>query len=217
VEPLRRIETLDHVREDLDALVAADPRLAVVRERAGPIPLRISTPGFASLAGIITSQQVSRASADAIFTRFLALVDPLTPENLLAADESVFRDAGQSTAKHKTLTALARACVAGEVDLVRVVEQPAEDAIRQLTAITGIGPWTAEVYLLFCAGHPDIFPAHDVALQTSAGHVLGIDPRPTPKALIAIAESWAPWRSVAARLLWADYAVIRRKDSLPII
>lgn len=214
---MRRIETLEHVREDLDALVAADPRLAVVRERAGAIPLRISRPGFASLAGIITSQQVSRASADAIFTRFLALVDPLTPENLLAADESVFRDAGQSKAKHKTLIALALACVAGEVDLVRVVERPAEDAIRQLTAISGIGPWTAEVYLLFCAGHPDIFPAHDVALQTSVGHVLGIEPRPSAKALIKIAESWAPWRAVAARLFWADYAMIRQRDSLPII
>ncbi|MBP0437910.1 DNA-3-methyladenine glycosylase family protein [Tianweitania sediminis] len=214
---MRRIETLDHVDEDLRALVAADPRLAAVSARAGAIPLRLSKPGFASLAGIITSQQVSRASADAIFKRFLSLVDPLTPENLLAADESVFREAGQSRAKHKTLIALAKACAAGNVDLLDVVEQPAEEAIRQLTAVPGIGPWTAEVYLLFCAGHPDIFPAHDVALQTSVGHVLGIDPRPSPKALIRIAESWSPWRSVAARLFWADYAMIRRTDSLPIV
>lgn len=214
---MRRIETLEHVSEDLDALVAADPRLAAIRARAGDIPLRLAKPGFTSLAGIITSQQVSRASADAIFSRFLSLVDPLTPETLLAADESVFRDAGQSRAKHKTLIALAQACVEGKVDLLGVVEQPAEHAIRQLTAVPGIGPWTAEVYLLFCAGHPDIFPAHDVALQTSVGYGLGIDPRPSPKALIRIAESWAPWRSVAARLFWADYAMIRKGDSLPII
>jgi DNA-3-methyladenine glycosylase II len=213
---VRRIETLAHVEDDLAALVQADPRLAAVRERAGPIPLRTSTPGFASLAGIITSQQVSRASADAIFARFTALVDPLTPENLLRADESVFREAGQSRAKHRTLLALAQACAAGEVDLVRVVDEPASDAIRQLTAISGIGPWTAEVYLLFCAGHPDIFPAHDVALQTAVGDALGISPRPAPRALAATAESWAPFRSVAARLFWAYYAVIRQRSALPV-
>jgi DNA-3-methyladenine glycosylase II len=212
---LRPIETLEHVREDLDALVAADPRLASVLARAGSIPLRLSPPGFRSLAGIITSQQVSRASADAIFARFTALVDPLTPEQLLASDQGVFAEAGQSRAKQRTLLALAQACVDGSVTLGTVRERPAAEAIAELTSVTGIGPWTAEVYLLFCAGHPDIFPAHDVALQTAVGHALALDPRPKPKALSQIAESWSPWRAVAARLFWAYYSAIRRRDPVP--
>ncbi|GHD18934.1 DNA-3-methyladenine glycosylase family protein [Tianweitania populi] len=213
---MRHIETLEHVTEDLDALVAADPRLAPVRSAAGDIPLRLVPPGFASLAGIITSQQVSRASADAIFARFLSLVDPLTPEILLAAPESVFREAGQSRAKQRTLLALARACVDGRLQLETMRERPAEAAIADLTAVPGIGPWTAEVYLMFCAGHPDIFPAHDVALQTAVGQALHIEPRPSAKALARIADSWSPHRSVAARLFWAYYAVIRRRDALPL-
>ncbi|MBS9722393.1 DNA-3-methyladenine glycosylase 2 family protein [Tianweitania sp. BSSL-BM11] len=213
---MRRIETLEHVGEDLDALVAADPRLVPVHAAAGEIPLRLVPPGFASLAGIITSQQVSRASADAIFARFLALVDPLTPETLLAAPETVFREAGQSRAKQRTLLALAQACVEGRIRLDAMREHPAEQAIADLTAVPGIGPWTAEVYLMFCAGHPDIFPAHDVALQTAVGDALAIAPRPSAKALAKVAEAWSPHRSVAARLFWAYYAVIRRRDALPL-
>jgi DNA-3-methyladenine glycosylase II len=213
---MRHIETLEHVYEDLDLLVAADPRLQPVRALACDIPLRLVPPGFASLAGIITSQQVSRASADAIFARFLGLVDPLTPETLLAAPETVFRDAGQSRAKQRTLLALAQACVEGRVRFDTMRERPAAEVIAELTAVPGIGPWTAEVYLMFCAGHPDIFPAHDVALQTAVGHALAIEPRPSAGALIKIAEAWSPRRSVAARLLWAYYAVIRRRDALPL-
>jgi DNA-3-methyladenine glycosylase II len=213
---MRHIETLEHVREDIDALVVADPRLQPVRALAGDIPLRLVPPGFASLAGIITSQQVSRASADAIFARFLALIDPLTPEALLAAPESVFREAGQSQAKQRTLLALAQACVDGRVRFDTMGERPAEMVIAELTAVPGIGPWTAEVYLMFCAGHPDIFPAHDVALQTAVGHALGIEPRPGAGVLMKIAASWTPQRSVAARLFWAYYAVIRRRTGLPL-
>lgn len=213
---MRHIETLEHVQEDLAALVAADPRLEPVRALAGDIPLRLVPPGFASLAGIITSQQVSRASADAIFARFLGLVHPLTPETLLQAPESVFRDAGQSRAKQRTLLALAQACVDNRIRFETMRERPAEEVIAELTAVPGIGPWTAEVYLMFCAGHPDIFPAHDVALQTAVGHALAIEPRPDSRSLVKIARSWTPRRSVAARLFWAYYAVIRRKNALPL-
>ena len=212
----RYIETLAHVNEDLEALVAADPRLEPVRDRAGPLPLRLDPPGFASLAKIITGQQVSRASADAIMMRFTSLVDPLTPENLLTTSEGVFREAGQSRAKERTLRALAQACVDGRVSLLDIRDRPTETAIRELTAVPGIGPWTAESYLLFCAGHPDVFPVHDVALQTAVGHALSIDPRPAPKTLLEVAESWAPWRSTAARLFWAYYAVIRGRNALPV-
>lgn len=211
---MRRIATLDDIAEGLDALVGIDPRLAAVRSRAGEIPLRRSTPGFASLASIITGQQVSTASAAAIFGRFTALLDPLTPEAVLGADDSVFRAAGQSRPKQKTLLAVAQAVHDG-LDLDHLCNLDAAEAIARLTAVPGIGQWTAEVYLLFAAGHVDIFPARDVALQSAVGHALGIDPRPGEKALIALAESWTPWRGVASRLFWAYYRETRGREGAP--
>lgn len=201
---MRRIATLADLETGLAALAAADPRLVAVRDVAGDIPLRLSEPGFPSLVSIVVSQQVSRASADAIFGRFTDLIAPLTTDAVLAADESVFREAGLSRPKQRTLLAIA-AAVGGGLDLARLCTLPGADAAARLTAVPGIGPWTADVYLLVCAGHPDVFPAQDVALRSAVGHALGFDPRPSAEALMAIAESWAPWRSVAARLFWAYY------------
>nr|MBA3446301.1 DNA-3-methyladenine glycosylase 2 family protein [Pseudaminobacter sp.] len=195
---MRRIATMEDIHEGLDALCVIDVRLARVRDLAGEVPLRLSEPGFASLVSIIVSQQVSRASADAIFGRLARLVDPLTPDALIAAEE-MFREAGLSRPKQRTLLAVSRAVLDG-LDLHHLCGLDAEEAIGQMTAVPGIGPWTAEVYLLFSAGHPDIFPARDVALQSAVGHALGVAPRPGEKAQIALAESWAPWRGVAARL-----------------
>lgn len=211
---MHRISNLDDVNLGLDALCALDPRLKAVREMAGDVPLRLTEPGFASLASIIVSQQVSTASARAIFGRFTALVDPLTPEVLLAAGEGVFREAGLSRPKQRTLLAVAQAASDG-LDLDGLCLLDAQEAMAAMVAISGIGPWTAEVYLLFAAGHPDIFPARDVALQSAVGHALGIDPRPGEKALIRLAESWAPWRGVASRLFWAYYRETRGRDGAP--
>ena len=211
---MRRISTLDDISAGLDALCEIDPRLEQVREVAGEVPLRLSEPGFASLVSIIVSQQVSRASADAIFGRLARLVDPLTPQGLLGGGEDMFRQAGLSRPKQRTLLAIAKAVENG-LDLDHLCGLDAEEAIRQMTVVSGIGPWTAEVYLLFSAGHPDIFPARDVALQSAVGHALGIAPRPSEKALIQLAESWAPWRGVASRLFWAYYRETRGRDGAP--
>jgi DNA-3-methyladenine glycosylase II len=213
---MQRIETLDHIAEALDALCLLDPRLVAVREKAGEVPLRLSQPGFVSLASIITGQQVSRASAEAIFSRFTTLIDPLTPERLLAAGDEVYRQAGQSGAKQRTLVAIARAVVKEGLDLEGLCALEASEAISRLTAISGIGPWTAECYLLFSAGHPDVFPADDVALQSAVGDALGLDPRPSHKALRLMAESWAPWRAVAARLFWAYYREMKGREAVPL-
>ena len=102
------------------------------------------------------------------------------------------------------------------LDLDHLCGVEAEEAIARLTALHGVGRWTAEVYLLFAAGHPDIFPARDVALQSAVGHAMGIDPRPGEKALLTIAESWAPWRGVASRLFWAYYRETRGRDAAPV-
>lgn len=211
---MRRIATLDDVSRGLDALCVIDPRLARVREMAGEVPLRLSEPGFRSLASIMVSQQVSRASADAIFGRLTKLLDPLTAQAILDAGEDAFREAGLSRPKQRGLIAAAHA-VAGGLDLNHLCSLDADEAMALLTAVPGIGPWTAEVYLLFAAGHPDIFPARDVALQSAVGHALGIDPRPPAKALIAIAESWSPWRGVASRLFWAYYRELRGREAAP--
>lgn len=212
----RRIRTLEDLAEGLDALSRLDPLLAPVIAAAGhETPLRLSPPGFASLAAIVLGQQVSLASAKAMLARLSALIDPLDAAGVLAAEEAVFRAAGLSGAKQRALLAIARAVVHERLDLELLAQAEAEEAVARLTALAGVGPWTAQSYLLFCAGHADVFPARDVALQTAAGHALRISPRPGERQLGKIAESWAPWRAVAARLLWAYYRQLRGRDAAP--
>ena len=212
---MRTIDTLDDIAAGLGSLQAADPRLASVCNIAGSVPLRRHPAGFESLAGIIVSQQISKASADAIFSRLKAALNPFTPDNLLETGDSCLVSAGLSRPKQRTFLAVAHACADG-LDLAGLCALPAEDAIAALTVLPGIGPWTAEVYLLFCAGHPDIFPAGDIALQNAVRHALGLAERPPAKALTLIAEAWVPHRSVAARLFWAYYANMKGLDGAPL-
>ncbi|WP_349362839.1 MAG: DNA-3-methyladenine glycosylase 2 family protein [Roseitalea porphyridii] len=213
--PHRTIETLDDIAEGLAHLTDADARLARIADEVQHVPLRRSTPGFAGLASIIVSQQVSKQSADAITGRLTRLVDPLTPENYVAAGEAAWREAGLSRPKQRALLAVCDAIGAGALDLEHLCTIPAEDAVAAMTAVKGIGPWTAEVYLLFAAGHRDIFPAGDLALQAAAADLFALNARPGDKALRAMAESWAPWRGVAARLLWAWYGQRSGRAVLP--
>ena len=212
---MTRIETLDHIRQGLQELQRIDPRLIAVCEASGDVPLRLRSPGFESLASIIVAQQVSRASADAIFGRLSGLVAPLTGERLLAAEEAVFRQAGLSRPKQRALLAISEAVVSRRLDLEGIVALEAHEAVKSMTEVKGIGPWTAQVYLLACAGHPDVFPAADVALQSAVGNAFGLAVRPDAKSLGQIAESWSPWRAVAARLFWAYYAQIKGREVAP--
>jgi len=214
---MQRIGCLADVETALDALCRADPRLAPVRAASGEVELRLTAPGFSSMASIIISQMVSRASAAAILGRFARLVDPMTAQGVLGAGEDVFREAGLSRPKQRTLLALARAVADEGLDLEHMCTLEADEAIARLTAVSGIGPWTAQVYLLFAAGHPDVFPAKDVALQSAVGHALGIAPRPDDRQLEKIAESWSPWRGAAARLFWAYYRDMKGRDAAPIL
>jgi DNA-3-methyladenine glycosylase II len=202
------IETEADIAAALACLAAADPRLVPVIEIAGPVPLRRRAGGFEGLAAIVTSQQISDAAADSIWRRLKAVVDPFTPEMFLAAGDEALRSAGLSAGKVRTLTGIAVAA-AGGFDLDGLTALPPEAAIAELTALKGIGPWTAEIYLLFCLGHPDIFPAGDLALQNGVREAFALDVRPGEKALRAIAEHWSPWRGVAARLFWAYYRARR--------
>jgi DNA-3-methyladenine glycosylase II len=212
---MRRIDTLEDIQTGLQALVSLEPRLSHVVSIAGDVPLRRHPAGFESLAGIIVSQQISKASADAIFGRLKAAVDPFTPDRLIEAGEGALVSAGLSRPKQKSLFAVAEACRGG-LNLAGLCKLPAVDAIAAMTAMPGIGPWTAEVYLLFCAGHPDIFPVGDIALQNAVRHAFSLEARPTPKPLSAIAERWSPHRSVAARLFWAYYANMKGREGAPL-
>jgi DNA-3-methyladenine glycosylase II len=216
----RPIETDDDIAEGLAALSLADPRLAPVIAGAGPVPLRRRPAGFEALAEIIVSQMVSKASAAALQAKLEARLGAITPEAVLTLDEAGARAVGLSRAKAETLRRIAESVSHSDrsehLDLHALCVASAEEAVRHLTAIKGVGPWTAEVYLLFCAGHPDVFPSGDVALQSAAGHALGLEKRPSARQLAVLAEAWAPWRGVAARLLWAHYATTMRRDATPL-
>lgn len=210
------IAGLKDVEAGIEALCALDPRLAAVVAKAGPIPLRRREPGYAGLARVIVGQMVSRASADAIWARLEAETAGVTALACRTLDDAACRRIGLSRAKEAALLEAAGAEIDDGLDLHAVCALPAEEAIARLTAIRGIGAWTAQVYLLFCAGHPDVFPSGDVALQNAVAHAFSLDGRPAPRTLAAIAAQWAPWRAVAARLFWAYYARELKRSVLPI-
>lgn len=211
----------------IDSDAALDAGLALLRARdplavdhmlevGGRPPLRRREPGFAGLASIIVSQQLSTASAAAITARLHAAVDPLTPEALLACGDDALRRAGLSTAKVEALRAAARAVVAGRLPLATLGALPAEEAHRALVAVKGVGPWTADSFLLFCLGHPDAWPAGDLALQEAARQALKLDARPSTAALDALGERWRPHRGIAARLLWAYYRAVKSRSGMTL-
>ncbi|WP_034492747.1 DNA-3-methyladenine glycosylase family protein [Afifella pfennigii] len=204
---------MEDIARGLAHLRQADARLAAVMERAGTVPLRRRAGGYQGLAEIVVAQQLSKAAADTIWQRLGERLDPIGPQAVLAAGEEELRACGLSRPKIRTLRALAEASAA-DFRFEALTELPAEEAIAAMTALHGIGRWTAEVYLLFCCGHADIFPAGDIALQNAVRHAFAMPARPGEKELRDIAASWSPWRGVAARLFWRYYAVTIR-DATP--
>lgn len=202
------------IEEGLAALLAADPALLRVAQAAGPLPLRLAEPGFAGLAHVIVSQMVSRASAGAIWARMVA-EGPVTAAAFLSLDEERVKRYGLSRAKASALATAATEVAAGRLDLDALCGLEASVAMAKLTALSGIGPWTAEIYLMFCGGHADLFPAGDVALRKAVAHGLGLADVPDVRALYRLSARWSPWRSVAARLFWAYYARHMGRDALP--
>jgi DNA-3-methyladenine glycosylase II len=190
----------------VEALAVRDPdTIRHILEVGGPTPLRRREPGFEGLAAIIVSQQVSTASANAIFGRLRTAVAPLNAENLLAASEDTLRAVGLSAPKIRGLRAAAEAVAGKALDIDALAGMTAEEAHEKLVAVKGIGPWTADIFLLFCLGHPDAWPAGDLALQEAARLALKLKKRPDTARLEKMGERWRPWRGVAARMLWAYY------------
>ncbi|HET6388896.1 DNA-3-methyladenine glycosylase 2 family protein [Hyphomicrobium sp.] len=195
--------------------------MSLIFERTGAPPIRRYPPDFSGLAKIIVGQQLSAQSAAAIWSRVEAALLPFDADTMLAQSDEALKDLGLSTGKIKTLKALARAVLADELDFEALNAAAEPIIVERLTAIHGIGPWTADIYLLFALARRDAFPSGDLALQLAVQHHFGLERRPTAQELEEIAERWRPARAVAAHLLWADYAFARRallgKASTPIL
>ncbi len=185
--------------------------MARILKRTGVPPQRDFPADFSGLAKIVVGQQLSAQSAAAIWTRVAAAISPFEPEALLARDDADLKALGLSNGKIRTLKALARAVVDEGLDFAALNAAADAAIIERLTAVHGIGPWTADIYLLFALARRDAFAPGDLALQLAVQHHFKLRERPTAAELEAIAERWRPARAVAARLLWADYAFARRK------
>lgn len=206
---MRVIRTDRCVAEGADWLSARVPEFAQALELTGPLPLRLKPDGFAQLASAIVSQQVSTASAAAIWDRVEG-AGYITPAAIHAARDADLAAVGLSRPKIRYFRALADAGI--DFDALR--DAPSNEVIETLTSITGIGQWTAEIYAMFSLGHADVFAAGDLALQESARVLFALGERPAERVLREMAEPWRPWRSVAARILWAYYRVDRGREGI---
>jgi DNA-3-methyladenine glycosylase II len=200
-----RALTIETLAGAVDHLAAIDDDLAAIVDRFGPPPLWARPPGFSTLTFLVLEQQVSLASARAAFLRLLAATGDLTPESFLRLDGAELLAIGFSRQKTRYVRGLASAIVAGEFDLDAIERLGDDEARAALTSLTGIGPWTADIYLLLALGRPDVWPATDLALVSAVQQVKRLELRPTADELTALAEPWRPWRAVAARLFWHHY------------
>ena len=209
-----------HNQADLEAalanLIQQDPRLAPIAEKAGRFSLRRREAGYAGLCAIVCGQQLSTASAAAIRNRLFAAFDPFHHDSVRRARTDKLKRLGLSAAKIKSIREIGKAVAQGRIDLDRIGEMDADAAHAALVALHGIGPWSADIYLLFCLGHSDAFPAGDLAVQEAARIAFGLRKRPDAKALAKLAEAWRPWRGVAAHLLWAYYHAVKKRDVVPV-
>lgn len=191
--------------EACETLAVRDAELADIYERLGPPPLWARPAGFATLTHIILEQQVSLASAKAAFERLEAVLGLVDPEGFLRLDDASLKAIGFSRQKTGYVRGLAEAICGGRLELTALSECDDEAVRTSLTALKGIGPWTADIYLLMALGRHDVWPAGDLALALAVRQVKDLPRRPGPEALRTLAEPWRPWRSVAARLLWHHY------------
>jgi DNA-3-methyladenine glycosylase II len=213
--PARFLRNDSDLVDALAVLTQADPRLAKLIAVAGAPALRRRPAGFSGLCAIICAQQLSTASAAAIWGRLAGAFDPFDHDAVRRARAAKLARIGLSRPKIKTMKAIGNAIASGAIDLDALAGMDADAAHAALTALHGVGPWTADIYLLFCLGHADAWPAGDLALQEAARLAFGLAQRPTGKDMINLAEQWRPWRGVAAHLLWKYYRTIKGRDGMP--
>lgn len=208
--------TQESIDKTIEELIKQDPRLKKVKHIAGEVKPRSRPAGFTGLARIVCGQQLSVASADAIWGRVEQISASETPHSFLNTEHDALRGTGLSNTKIATISLAAQAIIDKDLNLESINSLSAEQACQALTKYKGIGPWTAEVYLLFCAAHPDIFPVGDLALRKAVAHAFNIDDGYTPKDILIESLKWQPYRSVAALLFWRYYAAIRNTTGIPI-
>jgi DNA-3-methyladenine glycosylase II len=209
---MRTIDTAHDIAEAVAALALLEPRFAAIAASTGLPPVRRTSGGLAALLRIVIDQQISLAAGAAIWKRLEDRLAPFEAVRLLAASEEALRACGLSAGKVRTVRAVAAAAAAGSLDFGRLESLPDEEASAMLVAVHGIGPWTADIYLLSCLGRADVWPVGDLALRVAAAAAFGLPERPTAAQLLDMGEPWRPWRAVAARLLWAHY---RHLNGLP--
>ena len=197
--------TLRSLDQALGFLAEVDLDLGNVLSRLGPPPMWDREPGFPTLVHIILEQQVSLASAKAAFDKLSDTIVPLDPEPFLTLDDAALTLVGFSGQKGRYCRELARALITNTLDLEALPSLPDEGVRAELEKVTGIGPWTADIYLLMALLRPDVWPPGDLALAAAVQDLKGLDHRPRPEELLTIAERWRPWRSVAARIVWLHY------------
>lgn len=209
-----RITDREVLERHLAALIELDPRLEPIHAQVGEVPLRLGRSGFAGLISIISAQLLSVASANAIHGRVEALLDDISPTRFLQVDETALRACGLSNGKYHTMRTVAEAELSGELDYDALSTLPLDEAMAALTQHKGIGPWTAELYLLFSVGHGDIFPSGDLALRKMVGQALGRKKQLDEKQVRRIVAKWSPYRGAAARLMWRYFAVTKQREGI---
>jgi DNA-3-methyladenine glycosylase II len=217
---MRRIGSDADIREGLAALTGACPHLARVHAVTGNPPLRKRPKGFEGLSRVVVGQQLSIASADAIWGRVRARVQPFEATTLLTIPDKDLRKTGLSRSKIATLREVSMAIEAGRLKLNALTRAPEDTIHAELTSIKGIGPWTADIYIMFSLARADAWSPGDLALQHAVKDALLLAERPSIIEMIEVSERWRPWRGVAARLLWFYYAFCRKRggssaDPLP--
>src|ERR1700710_783825 len=208
------LNTQADLEDAIGALVKQDKRLRPILDLTGMPALRQREPGFAGLAHIVCGQQVSTASAAAIWGRLSAAFEPFDHAAIRKARTDRLGRLRPSRAQNKTLKNIARELDLERLNLDVLAEEDADAAHNTLTALHGIGPWTADVYLLFCLGHGDAWPAGDIAIQEAMKIGLGLKTRPTAKQMAPLAEPWRPLRGAAAHLWWSYYRVLRKREGV---
>jgi DNA-3-methyladenine glycosylase II len=210
---MQRISSIADLEKGIAYLAAREPRLAMIA-REGLPPLRLKAPGFASLTEILIEQMISLKAAGAITARVQSQFGPFTAQGLARAEVMQLMALGLSRAKAEALKAVAQAIAEERFDLATLEAMEDDEACLALMKLKGIGPWTANIYLLTALGRSDAWPLGDVALQAAVQSLFELNDRPHRKQMNAIAEEWRPWRSVAARLLWLHYRKLKAQGSV---
>lgn len=210
-----QLRHVDDLQQAAEQVAADEPRLAPALPLIDAFPFRLRGPGFPTLLQLILEQQVSVRAAAAMWRKLSTVLQPVTPDGFLTLSDDTMRACGFSRPKMRYGSALAQAVIDRHLDFDGIGEMDDSDAIETLTRLKGVGTWTAECYLLFGLGRPDILPSKDLALMVGWQMLAGLDSRPSAGELAAAAEAWRPRRSAAAFLIWRYYVDKQKDKSLP--